>query len=492
MKKILLINPRTPDTFWNFKHILKFISRKAVYPPLGLLTIASLLPSDWEKKLIDLKITELSDSEIEWADLILISAMMIQKESANEIINRCHKIGKIILAGGPLFSVQPEKFSKVNHLFVGEAEETLTEFIDDYKNGVAKKIYEAADFPDLKKTPIPMWNLINFKDYVTMTLQFSRGCPFDCEFCGVIAMNGRKTRVKSSGQFISELESLYVTGWRGTIFIVDDNFIGNKKEVKFLLNEIIDWQKTRRFPYKFLTQASVNLGADEELMRLMSEANFFKVFLGLETPSESSLEECNKIQNLKGDIPVYIKNIQNHGMQVMGGFVIGFDNDDSNIFGLQKKFIENTGVVTAMVGILTALPGTRLYQRLKEEGRLTGDSSGANTEVSGLNFIPKNMSREELVNGYKKLIKCLYSDESFYKRIENFLSSYRPTVKSGRISSVDIKALFCCLVIIGFSSSFFYFWGNLLKTMIKKTKSVPVFIELVIQGYHYKKMAKNL
>jgi len=487
---ILLIYPETPGTFWNFKHILKFIGRKAAFPPLGLLTVASILPSEWNKKLIDLNVSQLTDEDITWADLILISAMIIQEVSANKVIARCRKQNKIILAGGPLFTALPEKFSEVDHIIIGEAENTLPQFIDDWKKGQAKKIYRFQGWPDILTSPAPLWSLIRLRDYVTITVQFSRGCPFDCEFCDIVVLNGRKPRTKSAEQFISELEGLYQADWRGAVFIADDNLIGNKNQVKSMLRALITWQEKRNFPFSFLTQTSVNLADDDELLDLMSRANFFKVFLGLESPNDSSLEECHKNQNLKSDIAASVKKIHRYGMQVMAGFIIGFDHDPDDIFEQQKSFIESLGISVAMIGLLTALPETRLFKRLKQEGRLTGESSGENT--NNINFIPK-MDKELMLKKYRELIKKLYGARSYYGRIDTFIKDYHPTLKGKRISYQDIKALLMSMLLIGiFSSAAYHYWKLLIKTLLLKPRALSAAVELAIQGYHFKRMAWSL
>jgi radical SAM superfamily enzyme YgiQ (UPF0313 family) len=456
-----------------------------------LLTVAALLPAEWNKRLIDLNVTELQDRDLAWADLVLISAMIIQRPSTKEIITRCQAQHKAILAGGPLFTAKPEDFPEIDHILLGEAEESLPRFIKDWQSGQVQKIYQSQRWPDITETPMPLWRLINLKDYVTITVQFSRGCPFNCEFCDIIILNGQKTRTKSTAQFISELETLYLAGWRKSIFIADDNLIGNKIQVKLMLRALIDWQKERHYPFRFLTQASVNLAADDELLKLMSAANFSKVFLGLETPIASSLAECGKTQNLRNDIATAVKKIQGHGLQVMGGFIIGFDNDPPDIFERQKIFIESLGVSVAMVGLLTALPGTRLYNRLKDEKRLTGESTGGNTDAA-MNFTPK-MNKEKILREYKILIQTLYSARSYYGRINHFLRDYQPSIRGGRLDWPDLKAFFKSLVIIGiFSKAAGYYWRLLIKTILLKPKALPTAIELAIQGYHFRKMSQNL
>ena len=297
--KILLVYPIYPDTFWSFKHALPFISRKAAFPPLGLLTVAAMLPAQWEKRLIDANVTPLSDEILAWADMVLVSAMLVQEAGAKDVIARAKAKGKIIVAGGPAITAQPERFQGVDHYVLNEAEITLPLFLEDLQRGTPKPVYTSTERPDIARTPVPQWELINFRDYVTMSVQYSRGCPFDCEFCDIVVMNGHRPRVKSPDQMLREIESLHDAGWRGTVFIVDDNFIGNIASVKQFLPRLIDWQKAHNYPFKFMTEASINLARDDDLIRMMSRANFHKVFIGIESPSTASLDECGKKQNLK-------------------------------------------------------------------------------------------------------------------------------------------------------------------------------------------------
>ncbi len=485
---ILLIYPKYPNTFWSFGEVLKYVSKKAAVPPLGLLTVASLLPKNWNKKLVDLNVRKVKEEDIEWADMILVSAMIIQKKSAQIITKYCKLKGKIVVAGGPLFTSGYKDFKYVDHFVLGEGEITIPLFLNDLKKGKPKKIYYSEERPDITKTPVPMWSLINVKEYVTIPVQYSRGCPFNCEFCDIVIMNGRIQRTKNPNQMIKEMQAVYDTGWRGPLFIVDDNFIGNSSNAKKFLPELIKWQKQHKYPFSIMTEASINLAEDDELMKLMSNANFYKVFLGIETPNLESLKECSKHQNTKKDLVESIKIIHRAGIQVMGGFIIGFDNDTEKIFKRQIKFIQKIGVVTAMVGVLIALPKTRLWKRLKLEGRILEKITAGENEGES-NFIPK-MGEERLKEGYKEVIGSLYSSKSYYQRINQFIKDYKPTVRI-KVNKNELIALIKSIFRIGIvSKSRFRFWKLLSKTFFTNTKALPTAIELAILGQHFQRMAK--
>ena len=387
--KALLIYPSIPDTFWSFKHIMKFIRKKAAHVPLGLLTVASMFPRDWDLKLVDTNVESLRDEVIRWADMVFIGAMIVQKESVREIVARCRALGKPIVGGGPLFTSCPEDFDDVDYLVLNEAEITLPLFLKDLVAGNPTPIYTTEEKPDITLTPLPRWDLINMKLYASMSVQYSRGCPYDCEFCDIVNLNGRRPRVKSNDQMIREFEILYEHGlaWEPSLSWTTISSGINRRSNRFL-GKLKPWQEAKGFPFTLYTEASVNLAQDEELMGLMTAAGFDSVFLGLETPAEKCLAECGKHQNRSMDLVEAVKTIQRNGMEVMGGFIIGFDNDPPDIFERQIKFIQNSGVVRAMIGLLEALPGTRLYRRLKEEGRLLEDCSGDNCDGS-MNFVPK-------------------------------------------------------------------------------------------------------
>jgi radical SAM superfamily enzyme YgiQ (UPF0313 family) len=488
---ILLVYPQTPDTFWSFKHVLRFISKKAAFPPLGLLTVAAMLPAEWKFKLIDSNVERLRDEHLQWADYVMLSGMIVHKDSAQEIIGRCDAMGKHLIAGGPLFTTGHEAFPKVNTFVLGEAEEVIPQLVADMKKGMLQPCYQATGRPDISRVPVPRWDLINPQHYASMAVQFSRGCPYDCEFCDIIVMNGRVPRTKSPDQLVAELEALRACGWKDTVFIVDDNFIGNKKQTKALLREMIDWRSREKASMGFFTEASVNLADDAELCDLMVKAGFKKVFLGIETPSAASLEECRKLQNRGRDLVETVKKLQGLGMEVMGGFIVGFDNDGQDIFKLQFDFIQRSGVATAMVGLLTALPQTRLYHRLMKEGRLETETTGNNTSAV-LNFKPI-LNREFLVNGYRDLMKRLYEPSVYYQRIRIFLDNHRPSGPRLRVSPADFEAFLKSFWLLGiWHQGRTHYWRFFWSTLLRRPRQFRYAIELAIMGYHFRRVASLL
>jgi radical SAM superfamily enzyme YgiQ (UPF0313 family) len=487
--KALLVYPAIPETFWNFKHILKFIHKKAAHVPLGLVTIGAMLPKNWDLKLVDMNVQPLADKLIRWADVVLIGAMVVQKESVKQVIERCRNFGKKIIAGGPLFTSAPEDYPEVDHLVLNEAEITLPQFLQDLEEGKARRIYTSSEKPDITRlTPLPRWDLIKMKHYACMCVQYSRGCPFDCEFCDIVNLNGRKPRVKTNQQMIGELEALYNRGWRGRVFVVDDNFIGNRTKVKSFLRDLAPWQRARNYPFTLFTEASVNLAQDEELMKLMTDAGFDSVFLGLETPEENCLAECGKHQNRSMDLLEAVKTIQRNGMEVMGGFIIGFDNDPPNIFERQIKFIQNSGVMKAMIGLLNAIPGTRLHQRLKDEGRLMEDCTGDNCDGS-INFMPK-MDVTTLREGYQSVLNYIYSPKEYYQRVLKFLEEYKPMRKK-KISWLEIVAFFNSVIYLGIldkGKNKIYYWKLFVWAALFHRESFGEAISYAIFGYHFRKL----
>jgi radical SAM superfamily enzyme YgiQ (UPF0313 family) len=489
--KILLVYPQTPDTFWSFRHVLRMVSKRAMLPPLGLLTVAAMLPAEWRLKLVDLNVRQLSDDDLAWADYVMLSAMIVHRESVREIIARCRKLAKPIIAGGPLFTTGHQDFTGIGSFVLGEAEDIMPRLVADLTAGRLQPYYEAPGHPELSALPVPRWDLVNFRHYITMAVQFSRGCPFDCEFCDIIVMNGRVPRTKTPAQLVGELEALRRRGWQAGVFIVDDNFIGNRKQTKALLAELVEWRARTGTPMTFYTEASVNLADDPELCELMVKAGFTKVFVGIETPSAESLEECRKLQNKGRDLVEAVKRIQRSGLEVMGGFIVGFDHDPHDIFKRQFEFIQKSGVAAAMVGLLTALPQTRLYQRLKREGRLLYTSSGNNTQAA-LNFLPK-LNREFLLNGYRELMKRLYEPRTYYQRIRTFMRNYRPGGARGRLSRAELQALFKSFWLLGVRHrGRLAYWKFCLSTVLLRPRQFPRAIELAIMGHHFRRVASLL
>ncbi len=489
---VLLVNPEVPNTFWSLKTALKFVSKKAILPPLGLLTVAAMLPESFEKKLVDINVTALHDRDILWADYVFITGMAIQKKSADEIIERCKRLNVKIVAGGPLFTAFPEAYLNVDHLILKEAEITLPAFLRDLENGCPEPYYTTREKPDLKETPIPQWDLINMKKYALMGIQYSRGCPFNCDFCDVTRLFGHVLRTKTTVQIIAELDSLYTAGWQGEIFFVDDNFIGKKEKLKKeLLPAMIAWMDLKNHPFCFNTQASMNLADDEELMRLMVLAGFDCVFVGIESPDEISLAECNKTQNTGRNIVAAVKKIQQFGMQVQAGFIVGFDTDKPSVFDKMIDLIQDSGIVTAMVGLLNAPRGTTLYKKLMSENRLTKPSTGDNMDCS-MNFVPL-MDMHDLQKGYYKVLYTIYSQKYYYNRIKTFLENYNfgdmPPLKM-RYSGV--MAFLRSIWQIGMIEKGKMYYWRLLFWSLKKPQRLPLAVRFSIYGFHFRKMLKNI
>ena len=489
---ILMVYPMYPDTFWSFKHALKFVSKKASFPPLGLLTVAAMLPKDWNKKLIDMNANQLIDDDILWADLVFISAMSIQSESADDVIRRCNKLNAKIVAGGPLFTSSSEYYPNIDFLVLNEAEITLPLFLKDLAEGKPKHIYTSEDWANITSTPLPLWDLVSMNNYTSMNLQYSRGCPFDCDFCDITVLYGRKPRTKTKEQIISELDALYFTGWRGPVFFVDDNFIGNKVKLKKeILPAITDWMTKRKNPFYLNTEASINLSDDEALMLQMAKAGFEAVFIGIESPNEKSLIECHKPQNTNRDLIASVRKIQQFGLEVQGGFIVGFDNDHPLIFEELTNFIQQSGIVTAMVGLLNAPKGTKLEKRLLEEGRMLSDFTGNNTDFS-INFIPK-MDSEILSNGYKSILKKIYTPKFFYERVMRFMKDFEPKKKKVfHLNPNYILALFRSIFKLGvIGEERTYYWKLFFWTLFRKPQLFSLAILFAIYGFHFKKISNG-
>ena len=507
---ILLVYPEFPDTFWSFRHALEFVHRKAAVPPLGLLTVAAMLPEQWPKRLVDANVRTLDDEHLAWADCVFVSAMAVQLDAARRIIARCKQAGLTVVAGGPLFTIGQrlieagpgavaderlltvgrELLEQVDHFVLDEAEATLPAFLADLEQGRARRVYTASELPDLRATPAPLWELADLDRYDTMTVQFSRGCPYDCDFCNVTALFGHRPRLKTAEQVVAELDGLYAQGWRRQVFVADDNLLANKRHLRTeLLPALIEWQRGRRH-IPFLAQASIDLADDEPLMQMMVEAGFNTVFIGIETPDQDSLAECSKTQNKGRDLVEDVRRIQRAGLQVHGGFIVGFDHDTPAIFERQSDFIQESGIVTAMVGLLQAPPGTRLFERLEREGRLLGHSSGDN--VDGTTNIVPAMGLDALRDGYRKLLGHIYSPERYYARVTRFLREYgRPRI-SRPVGLQEVLAFFRSVLRLGImGSGRGHYWKLLLWTCLRRPALFPLAVTLAIYGHHFRRVIEQ-
>ena len=485
---VLLIFPQYPASFWSFKYALRFISKKAAVPPLGLITVSAMLPGSWQKKLVDMNVSSLRTSDILWADYVFISAMYIQKESVSIIIEECVKHKVKIVAGGPLFTQEYENYPQIDHFILNEAEITLAPFLKDLESGHSpKRVYSTNQYADIRLTPVPDYHLLSRKDYAFMNLQVSRGCPFSCDFCEITTLLGHKVRMKDTDQILKELEILYNLNWRGPVVIVDDNFIGNENEIKHnLLPAMKKWMQKHKYPFVFNSETSVNLADDEELMALMVEAGITSTFVGIETPDEKSLHACNKSQNRNRDLLQSVKKMQKAGLQVSGGFIVGFDSDTEGVFQRQIDFIQQSGIVAAMVGLLNAPKHTKLYERLEAENRLTTEATGNNTDFS-MNFVPK-MNVQELLDGYKKIIQNIYATKPYYTRIRQFLLNYkRVHGKQMKIEFFHVGAFFKSMIIIGIlNRGQSEYWKLMIWTLFRRPALIVDAITFAVYGYHFR------
>jgi radical SAM superfamily enzyme YgiQ (UPF0313 family) len=497
----LLIYPEFPDTFWSFKHALKFLGKRAAQPPLGLMTVAALVPKAWKKRLVDTNVERLRDRDLDWADVVMLSAMHIQRESLAAILERCRARGVRTVVGGPIASSLTPEELKADHVVIGEAEALIGDLARDLDEGTAKPVYQAAERPEMETSPLPDLSLIKMKRYSTMAVQYSRGCPFNCEFCDIIEIYGRRPRTKTVKQVLAELDQLYAAGWRESVFIVDDNFIGNKARAKELCRALAKWRSQYKTSFDFNTEASLNLADDPELMQLMKDAGFNSVFLGIETPDEADLIACNKLQNTRRSLLDSVATIQSYGMQVMGGFILGFDTDRDDIFDRMVEFIQKSGIPIAMVGLLQAMPGTQLFRRLWKEGRILDEGRGDNTDDK-LNFLP-NMDATQLVEGYRSVLKRIYSCEAYYDRVKLYLSRIQPRPgerkrgerKNGQrwLTMGNARAFVNSIVRQGvFGRQRWSYWKFLLTVATRYRHCVGSAMTLAVMGYHFQVMTRRL
>jgi radical SAM superfamily enzyme YgiQ (UPF0313 family) len=478
-----MVYPEFPDTFWGFKRALPFQGKRSAYPPLGLLTVAALLPQNWQKRVVDLTVRRLRDADLDWADVVFISGMMVQGPSMQEQIARARRRGLRTVVGGPITSAQPATIAEADHIVEGEAEEIIPELAADLERSAARPYYKKLQLPDLTQAPLPDMHLADLRRYSAMAVQYSRGCPFTCEFCDIIEIYGRRPRTKTPEQILAELEQIYGLGWRGPVFLVDDNFIGNKKNVKILLPRLIQWMRDHRFPFSLYTEASLNLAEDPELLRLMREAHFTRVFLGIETPVAECLKETTKFQNLRGDLLESVHLIQSYGIEVMGGFIVGFDNDPADVFERQIQFIRDAAIPLSMVGLLNALPNTQLWRRLKSEGRLLKESLGNNTLLD-LNFIPK-MDAQQLLDGYRRILETIYRPKEYFERASAFLTQLGAAAKAPVVFA-DIMAVVRSLWVQGLRSNYRReYWKFIVQALRRHRQHFDKAFTLAIMGHHF-------
>jgi radical SAM superfamily enzyme YgiQ (UPF0313 family) len=486
----LLIYPKFPDTYWSFKHALSFQGKRAAQPPLGLMTIAALLPASWPRRLVDTNVERLTDKDLAWADVAMISGMHVQHAQLVAIVERCRARGLRTVVGGPITSSMPRADIKADHIVIGEAEALIAELAEDLTAGRARPVYQASERPAMELSPLPELGLIKMKRYNTMTVQYSRGCPFNCEFCDIIEIYGRRPRTKAVAQVLAELDQLQQAGWRDAVFIVDDNFIGNKKRARELLIAMAEWGHAHNYPFRFLTEASLNLADDLELLQLFKDARFTAVFLGIETPDEASLIANHKLQNTRRDLLDSVARIQQYGIEVMGGFILGFDTDREDIFDRMVDFIQKSGIALAMVGLLQAMPGTQLFRRLRSEGRILNAGDGNNTDCD-LNFIPR-MDATRLLDGYRSVMKRIYSYPAYYERVRMLLARCHPTT-NGHFTYANVRAFFSSIVRQGIiSRGRFSYWKFMLTTAIRTPRSFGAAMTLAVKGYHFHIMTQRL
>jgi radical SAM superfamily enzyme YgiQ (UPF0313 family) len=484
--KALLICPQYADALWTYKHARKFLGKKASSPPVGLLTVAALLPVEWEKRFVDMNVNLFTDVDLAWADIILIGAMLAQQASTLQVIQRCHALGKKMLAGGPLFCpelIEQGLFSKVDHIVVGEAEALVLNFLVDLTAGCARPIYRQEGYPDIRLVPTPMWSLVDLRDYAMINIQFVRGCPFHCDFCYGHILNGHHPRAKSKEQIVAELDAVHASGWRSSIFVCDDNLVGNHELARtHLLPILIEWMQVHDYPFTLTGAASVDLARDPQLMDMIVAAGFESITLGIESPNESSLTEVQKRQNLHLDLLNVVHTIQAYGLEVQSGMILGFDHDPPAIFDLQIDFLQQSGIANALVSILFAFPDTALYNRLKQENRLL-DYEVRNSVHGAINFKPR-MSAETLIAGYKRVLGTLYTPSGYYTRLESFLLNYRPAPRRFHLQFSQLGMVLRAVFYMGVLDPWRGRFLVLLFQALGKGQDVLVaYLRLAIMGY---------
>ena len=491
--RTLFLYPQFPKTFWSYEKILELVNRKVLLPPLGLATVAALLPQDWEMKLVDRNVRDVTEAEWDWAELVVISGMIVQKDDMQVQIREAKRRGLLVAVGGPYASSTPDapEIVEADFKVLDEGEITLPQFVSAIQRGERSGRFSAErDKPDVTATPIPRFDLLELDAYDSMSVQFSRGCPFNCEFCDIIVLYGRKPRTKTPEQLIGELQRLYDLGWRRSIFLVDDNFIGNKRNAKLLLPQIKSWQQERGYPFSFTTEASVDLADDEEMMRMMHDARFESVFLGIETPDESSLETARKVQNTRNPLDAAVDRITANGIRVMAGFIIGFDGEKDGAGHRIVDFVTRTGIPAAMMGMLQALPNTALWYRLEKEGRLIQDKDAAKgvNQTNLLNFKPTRPIRD-IANEYVEAFCALYEPNAYMDRVYSYyLKMGAPRWKAAAKlpSLIDLRALSIVVWRQGVKrSTRTRFWRYVISMARRNPALLEQFISVLAHNEHF-------
>jgi radical SAM superfamily enzyme YgiQ (UPF0313 family) len=485
---VLLVSPEFPKTYWGAEYTTGFTGKRSAFPPLGLLTVAALLPSDCDARLEDLNVGALGDEAVRWADLVLVGAQIVQSKSFHAVVARAKALGKRVIAGGPYPTTSPARCSDADHLLLGEAEEVFSTFFEQVRAGDAPKVVQGTR-PDLSKSPVPRYDLLLPGAYNSLSVQFSRGCPFHCEFCDIIEIYGRVSRSKPPEQLLAELDAIRETGHSGSLFVVDDNFIGNKGKALALVNAIERWQRAHRYPFDLFTEASINLAKEPVLLAAMVRAGFSGVFVGIETPTRRGLEEAGKSQNIHVDLDAAVDILTRAGLEVMSGFIVGFDSDDALAFERQRAFIQANPIPVAMVGLLTALPGTQLTQRLEREGRLEGIASG---DQFGIPNFRTRMDRGELVRGYAHLLSLLYSPSEYYARCLRVIQRRGPSGTRFHLPSwSDVRALVMSLVHHGLAGPARGAYWRVLRAGLRRPHNLRRAIALAIAGEHFRRFTQE-
>ncbi len=492
---VLLLYPLFPKSFWSFEKMLDLIDRKVMLPPLGLVTVAAILPQEWNFKLVDRNVRDVTEEEWDWADTVIMSAMIVQKEDMLAMIKESKRRGKLVGVGGPYPTALSGEVAEADYLILDEGEMTLPMFVEAVKNGEKSGVFRAknGERPDVTTTPVPRFDLLQLDAYGEMSVQFSRGCPFQCEFCDIIVLYGRKPRTKNPEQILAELQCLFDLGWRRSIFMVDDNFIGNKRNVKLFLKQLQPWMVEHGFPFSFSTEASVDLANDQEMLDMMVACNFGAVFLGIETPDEESLAMTQKFQNTRDSLSESVEKIAKSGIRVMAGFIIGFDGEKAGAGQRIVNFVEKTAIPTALFSMLQALPDTALWHRLIKENRLRSQAvETAGSQTSLMNYIPTR-PLEDIAREYVEAFWDLYEPSKFLGRTyRHFLmlgeANYPKKENSTKqkVEWVTIRALFTICWRQGLvRSTRWQFWNCLIKMAIKNPGGLSSYLSTCALAEHF-------